>query len=70
MLVELVVGEHGILDAEMLEQHTARARVLGQNQVGFLQDAQGTVGDVFQIAHGRRHNIKYTHTIVCIWEQI
>ena len=57
VFVELVVGEHRAVYVEVLQQLTACACVLCQNQIGFLQDAEGPHRDVLQIAYGCGYDI-------------
>ena len=45
----------------MLEQHTRRARVLRQHEVGGLKQFEGAERDVSEVAHRRGHEIEFSH---------
>ena len=61
VLVELMVRLEPRLDVVMLEQHTRRARILSQHEVGGLEQFEGAERDVSEVAHGRGHEIKFSH---------
>ena len=56
--VELKIAEQRLGDAEMFEQLSRVARVLGGDHVAFLQYAQRVQGDVLEVADGRGDQIK------------
>ncbi len=53
-----VVADQALLNVEMREQLQSLARVFTGDGVGFLQDAQGAQGDVFEVADRRRHHVQ------------
>src|SRR5208337_2131247 len=57
-LVVLVIADGARLDAVMAEQLQGLARVLAGDQVNFFEHAQGTQGDVFEVADGRGNEIE------------
>ena len=61
VFVELVVRFHPCLDVVVLEQDGTGPRVFGQDEVGFLQDADSPQRDVFQIADRRGNDIEFCH---------
>ena len=54
----LVVADGAGRDAVVAEQFLRLARVFAGDLIHFLQHAQGTQRDVFQIAYGRGHKIE------------
>lgn len=61
MFIELVVGIHLFLDAQMLEQHRRGARVFSQNKIDFGKHPDGPNRDVVQISDRRRNDIELSH---------
>ena len=58
VLVKTVVRAHRLFDFQVLEQQTGFSGVFGQNKIGFGQNTNSPVGDVFHIPDGSRHDIK------------
>ena len=61
MLVADVESRHGLADFEMFKQIARSACVLSEDAIHLLQDADGTQGDVLQIADWRRHKVEFRH---------
>ena len=64
MLVADVEGCHGLADFEMPQKVARCTGVLSQDAIHFLQDADGSQGDVLEVANRRRHKIELRHGCV------
>ena len=58
VLIEFVMRLERLVDVVMLEEDRTRARVLRQDEVGFLQDLDGPEGHVVEIADRSRDDEK------------
>ncbi len=62
--VEEVVADGGRAEVEVVEQLLGLARVFAGDAVCLAQDAQGTQGDVFEVADGRGDEVEAGERLV------
>ena len=58
VLVELMVRNQAVSDAQLVEQHHGAPGVLGRDQIGLFQNLPAAGRKIGRIADGRRNNIK------------
>ena len=61
MLVTDVEGRHGLADFQMPQQVARGTCILSQDAVHFLQDTDGSQGDILEVANRCRHKIELRH---------
>ena len=57
VLIKLVVAAHGSGNAEVLHQHATRARVFGEDDLGFFEHPDGAWRHVVEIPDGGGHDV-------------